>query len=547
MVAGDTTVWTKGYGPGADPQRWTSWCDRLAVAPDPAEIERQLFDLSRSASHFACVIEAPGWTLAAVDPVRSIPLAHAAPSSTNSPSAIMRIDDRAERLRRTLEVGRDDIDPDAALSFAMAGYTAGDRTLYRQISQLGPGGYLLARAGSPPHVGTYCAYRPWRVTETDGPGLAARLRDLTLSLVEDMIESLDGRPVAAPLSAGLDSRLIVSALRHLGYKKVHCFAYGRMDNYDVAASREIAAALGYDWSFVPLTIGNQRRFLASETVRGYRDFADTLCATPPIDDLSPVATLMDRGVIDADTVLINGNSGDYISGAHVVPAVANLPPDADGATAVSTIVDAALDKHFRLWRALATPENDARVGALLRAALPVDPDTVAPEGRHGLYEALELADRQCKLVIGRQRVYEYLGLDWRLPLWDARYLDFWEGVPLSAKRDQRLYRDVLIEANWGSVWQGRQWWPKRQLIPRWMRLPRAVLKAAHAPLGRERWHRFERRYLEYWKDNLALGAETPYRRVAADRRGARHFVAWHTEAYLRAKGLDYRGRPLPAT
>ena len=48
-------------------------------------------------------------------------------------------------------------------------------------------------------------------------------------------------------------------------------------------------------------------------------------------------------------------------------------------------------------------------------------------------------------MITGQRIYECLGHDWRLPLWDNDYLDFWETVPLRFKAGQRLYNEMLHE------------------------------------------------------------------------------------------------------
>ncbi len=59
-----------------------------------------------------------------------------------------------------------------------------------------------------------------------------------------------------------------------------------------------------------------------------------------------------------------------------------------------------------------------------------------------------------------------------------------------------------------------------------------------------RWHRFGNRFLNYWTDLFAAQAAVPYGAVAADRRGARHFVFWHTAAYLQSKGLRFDGSSL---
>ena len=54
-------------------------------------------------------------------------------------------------------------------------------------------------------------------------------------------------------------------------------------------------------------------------------------------------------------------------------------------------------------------------------------------------------------------------------------------------------------------------------------------------------NRFEKRFLGYWMEGLQGQAMVPYGKVALDRRGARHMVAWHTQAYLLSKGVDWRG------
>lgn len=534
---GAVDLWFKGYLYGREAEGLARGLGAWAARPDSDDLAAWLLGLD---GHFAIAATAPGWTLAAVDRVRSIPLFYGRDGGAYV------ISSNAPGLCRSLGLGLADIDSDAALALAMAGYTIGTDTLYRGLEQLGPGQFLLIDADGKALCRRYHRYEPWRVTETDGPALKDRLAGVTLGILRKVIESAAGRTILVPLSAGLDSRLVVSGLANLGYRNVKCFAYGLLGNHEAEASRRIAAHLGFDWRFVRFTLKQQRAYFLSALHRDYLAFADSCCSCPFAQDLPAVHALSAQGYIPDDAILVNGNSGDFISGNHILSPLHRPRPDLDASARRALILRALIGRHFRLWEGLGTPENDERIRSrLLQELARHGLDAGDPETAHGIYEFLEFQDRQCKYVITGQRIYEFLGLDWRLPLWDGEYLDFWQGVPLSAKVEQRLYRATLAERNWGGVWRGRAWIFPRRVSPRWMRHGlRPLFKALHAPLGRRRWHRFERQYLQYWMDLLCNSAIVPYGRVFRDRRGARHFVSWHTEVYLRDKGLGFDGRPL---
>jgi asparagine synthase (glutamine-hydrolysing) len=533
--AGAATLWLKGHvAPGA-----MAALTRAAAAR-PGEAEAALDAvLAETDGHYALVVAGPGWTYAAVDPVRSTPLFFARTGDT------WRLDDRAERLRRRAGLGAGDIDADAALAVAMAGYTIDRATLYRGLDMLGPGERALFRPGLAPARARYFAYRPWRVSARDPAGLERDLEDLTLDIIRRMLASLDGRPLVVPLSAGYDSRLIVSAAKYLGHKDVRCFAYGRPGNFEAVASRAVAERLGYAWTFQPVDNESQRRFFAGADYARYLEEADSAAAVPFVQDLSAVAALKARGFIPPDAVIANGNSGDYISGNHVPKALTAPAPESSPEARRARITAALIDKHFSLWRALRTPEREARIGDLLWRSIAAGGGALGdPACDHGLYEYAEFQDRQCKYVITGQRIYEFHGHEWRLPLWDRPYLAFWESVPIAEKAGQALYSRMLHRANWAGAWSGIPL-NRKTVRPRWLAAVRAAFRLAHAPFGRARWHRFERRYLLHFMEPWSGSAFVPYCRIARDTRGARHAVAWLAEAYLARHGLDWTGAPGP--
>ena len=526
--AGAITLWFKGWMHGLDGARLAERINAAADAVSPEWIGNLLLEAD---GHYALAVTGVGWAVAAVDWVRSIPLAAARVDGG------WVVDDRPERLRRNARLGTADIDPDASLAVAMAGYTIDAATLYRGIELLVPGELIWFGAGQVTRR-RYYVYRPWRVRAASPAVLERELADTTLAIMERSLASLDGRPLIVPLSAGNDSRLIVSAARHLGYDNVRCFTYGRAGNFEAQASKAIAEKLGFPWKFVPATIPKQRRFFLSDEYARYLEFSDSGASLPFVQDMAPLMELKQNGFVPDEAVIINGNSGDYISGNHVVPELRQPARGVSDDARWQRIIGALIAKHFKLWQSLPTAGNTAHIAKLLRESIERAGGKLdEPESDHGLYEYAEFQDRQCKYVITGQRIYEFLGHEWRLPLWDNAYLRFWESVPLGEKSNQTLYVRMLRNTNWGGVWRDIPV-NRKTIRPRWIVPIRFVAKALHAPFGGERWHRFERQYFQYWMDATRNAACEPYGKILSDRRGARHHIAWLAEQYLARHGVD---------
>jgi asparagine synthase (glutamine-hydrolysing) len=466
---------------------------------------------------FALLVETPSWSLAAVDRIASIPLFVA-----EDGDGLATVSDDALSLSANTQH-----DLSAALMLAMGGYTIGPRTLDPALRRLQPGEIVGGTPGQALQYERYALYRPWLAKPVDRQKALRELEDVSVSLLDDLIEDASGRPILVPLSAGLDSRFIASGLRWRGYRDVFCYAYGLAGNHEAEASRQIAEALEYPWRFVPYSHLQQADTFASEDGRAYLRYADTLSNIPFQQDLHAVRVLKDSGFAPEDALFVNGQSGDYISGNHIPAPLAESR---------QRLFKAIIGKHFSLWDALNTPAALAHIEAALEQDLAaMDAPREAPEA--ALYEASEFNNRQCKYTIAGQRIYELFGFDWRMPLWDDAYLDFWQGMPLKHKLGQNLYKAMLEAADWGGVWQ-RGWHVNRKtIVPAWLNLVRNAAKFAHAPLGRQRWHAFDNRYIAWHVDTLANYAVAPYGRVARDRRGHRNAISWHAEAYLAGKGL----------
>ncbi len=482
--------------------------------------------------HFSLIVDQPEWALAASDPVRSFPLIWGRDGET----VVVTHDGPA--LEERLGLGPGHIDPVMARVVALSGFTIGDATLYSLARQIGPGEYLWVDAGGV-RQDRYHRWTPWQPDDRAPEDLVEPLSFLNRKLIEDLIAGAGGRPILVPLSAGLDSRFVVSGLKEAGYDNVRCVAYGLAGNREAVTSREIARRLGYDWTFVPYTQRIMRRVFHDPDYARYKAYSDSLTGMHFPQEYRMLSVMFADHGLDRETIVVNGQAGDFIAGNHVPETL--FEPAQTPESRLDCIVDALVAKHFKHWASLQTGDRLGEIDGLIRTeierlgGLPRD-----PAGDHGIFEYCEFQDRQSKYVLNGQRIYEYLGLEWRLPLWDRAYMDFWARAPLSAKIGEALYRDVLHRDNWGGVWKDIPVNPTR-IRPGWVRPVRLAAKAFHLPFGRKRWHRFETRYLAYWMAETCAYAAWPYCRVARDRRGHYSAFIWHAADYLEGKGLRWDG------
>ena len=160
---------------------------------------------------------------------------------------------------------------------------------------------------------------------------------------------------------------------------------------------------------------------------------------------------------------------------------------------------------------------------------------------YGLYEALEFYNRQVKYVINGVSNYNYFNLDWRMPLWDYEYIKFWENVPYCDKKQQNLYKRSIIEEDWSNVWKDIPINPKLK-ISKFLFIIRIFCKLFFLPLGKKKWHSFERKYLQYFMDNFYNFAPWKYIDILFDKRGHYSPISWYIGDYLERKKICWNGK-----
>ena len=474
--------------------------------------------LQSTDNHFGIVIITKHWAFAATDCARSYPLFW---KNNNNETLV------STQANSIYNISPSQIDKNQQLAFQMSGYTIGNSTLWKNIKSIGPGELIIFKKNK--HVTeNYFTYDPWLNTNSNYIELKIQLKQNIKKIILKLIEQANGKTIIIPLSAGLDSRLIASGLKEHKYSKVKCFSYGLKNNFESKASEIIAKKLGYEWKFVETNIKIAKKFFASRQYEKFINASNDGCATVGIQDIYPIEILVDKGYITKNDIIVNGNSGDFISGGHIPKNGLRWKPQNNIKLILEDIFDIYLEKHYSLWEKLLNKKNKTLIKKEIKKEIKKIPlDLKKINMPHGILEFIEYQNRQCKYVVNFQRVYDYYDLKWLLPLWDKSFMEFWSKVPIEHKIEQKLYKETLSELNMGLVWN-KSFEYKYSINSQWVVILRFIFKIFFMLQGKKKWHQFDRKYFSYWTDNICGQAILPYKKIITNKYGARHFVSWHT-------------------
>lgn len=393
-----------------------------AAFPSGCVPERFIDILKAADGCFTLKLETDTHIFAAVDRVRSLPLFYALQGG----SLLLSRD--ASELRSLL--GNPHLDEYALTEFLLAGYTCCGDTLIPGLKQLEAGQYLIFdKLTQTLEIRDYFIYRP----NFDHPQDSLEAMDqMHLRVFERLIASARGRTLVIPLSGGLDSRLIAVMLKRLAYPNIICYTFGNALQDECISSRKVAKFLNLPWHIVETNRRIWYQAYHSEEMRRYFRFGTNLSSLPHVHDWLAVKTLKERGLIPSDSIIVPGHSGGMFQGA----GLPQIFEDREELTS-RQLLDAILRDHYNLWF---TP-NDRRhtlFAQRVRDYLHL-PETIQTEIAAGFFDEWDWRQRQSKLYVNSLRIYDFFGYEWRLPLWDREYLEFWLRVPL----EQRMHRDLM--------------------------------------------------------------------------------------------------------
>lgn len=483
------------------------------------EITGLVSDAAGSAlANHACVIEAGDTVIAWVDRIRSTPLFFTSEGNVSDEPA------------QLLPWDPSRVDELAALEMAMAGYALGERTLDSSIRQLRAGEGLIATSGAIRSF-RYYAYQP--------QGGRAATSQLIGSVIDeifgDTVERAGGANVLVPLSGGWDSRLILAKLIEHGCRHVSTFTYGSPSGHEIAVAQQVADRLGVSWTFIESSGTKLHREDEDRRRSHYWSYAARLSSVPSMAEYVALTSLADEGLLTPEDIVINGQTGDFITGGHI-------PPDLAATDATQGLMlKKVTDKHLSLWAHLLTQANLEGVTDDVRDEIISGYGQISEETLPWAFESWEYHERQAKFVVNGQRLYEFLGARWELPLWDPRFVDLWAGIDLADKLGQGAFLRYLREYDFKGIFTSiprALWrWPRRYA---WVVPVARALGLVRGTTAKDNFYErmnYHGRYKDQWE---AYGSQT-YRRYAGDMRNP---VSLNAMKLLGELEIPWPGTPL---
>ena len=345
--------------------------------------------LKSISGHFAVVIKYENIVFAAVDLIRTFPLFF-----YHEQHGIFVTDD----IHTEIVFNKTQIE-----NFKKVYCTLENDTLLNGWKQLQAGEYVVFdKTGFTPKIKSYYHHSK----PTDKKNDSVRLKVLENELIERTLHYANNRTLLLPLSGGYDSRYLLALLKP-HYDKIECFTYGKKNSYEVLIAKNVCEKLNVKWHFIEYTNELLDVFFTDEW-QEYSTRNHHFSSLPHEQDFFALYFLKQNNLLPKDALIVNGFCQDIHAGSFIEPV-----------------------RNFDLQKFIYHKHQ-------------LQTNVVPYENSWNGYQEWLVKNRLSKFIINSVHVYEYFGLDFYLPFWNKEWIDFWYGVDMEERLDQKFYNNYLF-------------------------------------------------------------------------------------------------------
>ncbi|TCI92529.1 asparagine synthase-related protein [Tenacibaculum sp. M341] len=390
--------------------------------------EKELTQFLKTANGvFTFIIKLKDKTFVASDITRAFPLFY---SSKNSE---LFFSDDISYLKQQLQIN--DFNTLAEVELLASNHTYGKDTLLKNVYQVQASEYLIIQNNNFIKKGFFTSYAIKQTSNETYTQLKETIFNAFENTFKRLIDSLNGKPVAVPLSGGFDSRLIAVLLKKYNYKNVICYTYGNKNSFEIENSKKTAKVLGFKWFFIEYTDELINDYLQSDSFKKYAHYAGKYSSIPSLQEYFAVKYLTNQKLISSDTVFIPGYAGDLLGGSQFIKTI---PSNLKTENITSLILKTKFLNHFTSNKL--KPKLKNKLSNLLHN---FDNDFQQKQA-FSVFEDFDIKEKIAKYIFNSASFYTFFNYQHRFPFWDTELLQTFREIPVAYKEMKVLFDDVLI-------------------------------------------------------------------------------------------------------
>ena len=314
------------------------------------------------------------------------------------------------------------------------GFVPGDNTIYSNVFSFPCGRRCIVEQGAINYDWDRNSYAVSKnqILNMDQLTIKAGLKSAIDNAFDQLVVALNGRQAVIPLTAGYDSRLILTSLLDRKYDNILCFTYGKPGCQEVETARKVAYIAGVRWVHTDITDDFISQHNDIEAINSFFSFLSNGRSTVYLCDYFAMLFLKQSKHLHSNAIFIPGHSGDFLGGSQYVK---NIPVDLD--------INSAMNFYSKNK---AVMNRDK--GFVIDDFLIFDQITFRNLYNiellgYSVYEDIDLYERISKVVLNSSRVFEYFGYNVLFPFFNIGLVDYCKTMPIAYKVGKVLYNELL--------------------------------------------------------------------------------------------------------
>ena len=350
--------------------------------------------------------------------------------------------------------------------YMLSGYVSNNETLYNNLLQIEAGTYLIYEKKNN-NINCYQFYQYIPNLNKNSNNNLASLFSIFNNILDinfkNIITKYKNNNFWIALSGGRDSALVLCKLIENGCTNITAYTYGsKINNDDAIKAKNLCSKLNIKWIFIAVSKKDIKEFISTDRFELYYKYVSDNSSFPNFLDFFALIKLKKLNKLNKKSIILNGHTGDYISGGHI-PNL-NLPINKD-----KTIEDLIFNKHYKLQKKSTLYVTEYIKSKIKTKLKKIDSNQYKVEN---LYEYWEFEERQSKFILNGQKNYDFLELNSIIPLWDIKVVNFFKDLSLNLKRNKKFYLEYLDNYNYKNVFANNKFnnneWTGKLLFIRYL-------------------------------------------------------------------------------